>query len=111
MEEAPEPVADIAPSEAAPEFVTPSGRPIATTAVNDDSEALAARAAAARQAVLVEDTMQEARRCFAQQNYDCAEANAKTAVRLDGGAKEARSMLRRIEQLRADAMNSDWDAR
>ena len=62
-------------------------------------------------AELIESTRQEARTCMQQQNYDCAEANLKTILRLSPNDSESVTALQEIKQIRTNAFKGDWNAK
>lgn len=59
---------------------------------------------------LAAQTLAEARDCMGRQNFDCAEANARTVLRLQPGQIDAAAMLRTIAARRREALASDWNA-
>ena len=67
-------------------------------------------AEAAQGQAQADEPMSEARRCLQQQDYDCAEANLKTVLRLQPGNAEAASALAEIHRKRQAALQSDWNA-
>ncbi|MDE1918253.1 MAG: DUF1311 domain-containing protein [Sphingomonadales bacterium] len=59
---------------------------------------------------ILRQTMAAARSCYAQQNYDCAEADANTVLRIDPSSADAQMLLQAIRRKRQDALQSNWNA-
>jgi len=59
---------------------------------------------------IVRQTITAARACYAQQNYDCAEADANTVLRIDPSSADAQMLLQAIRRKRQDALQSNWNA-
>lgn len=59
---------------------------------------------------IVRQTMLEAKACLNQENYDCAEADLHTVLRIDPANDEAASLLQYVSQKRKEALQSNWNA-
>lgn len=60
---------------------------------------------------LAEATRQEANNCMRQQNYDCAEANFKTVLRLLPNDSSSIKAISEINGIREIAFKGDWNAK
>ena len=60
---------------------------------------------------LIESIRQDANTCMRQQDYECAEVNLKTILRLSPNDPESVAALQQIKQIRENAFKGDWNAK